>query len=179
MLIDSRRVVPLGSAFIDCDRTVRRLLGDVPASRAVRGVMRLCSQKASPSSSRAALLLVAAIACFAAYPNDAETAARRLGELEVALYGMSAGLDPANPSVLRQTASRLRIVVRAGGRTQSSSEVPRLLGGSLEVQAELSGPGLAGVVSPPRTGAEAIPLPSRSSAGGKQVAAASTGRGEA
>ncbi len=84
---------------------------------------------------------------------------RSLGEIEVALYGLTATADPAHPIVPKQTASGIRVLVKAGGRTLSSSEVARLVGGPFVVQAELSGPGLSGTLSLPLTGAQAVPSP--------------------
>jgi len=100
-----------------------------------------------------ALLAASAVAASAA------PVSRSLTELQVAVYGLSAGVEPASPIVPKQTASGLRIVVKAGARTLSAAEVARLLGGPFEIQAELSGPGLAGALSLPRTGADAIPSP--------------------
>ncbi len=84
---------------------------------------------------------------------------RSLGEIEVALYGLTAGVDPANPIVPKQTASGVRIVVKAGGKVLSASQVAQLLGGPFQVQAELSGPGLSGIMSLPVTGPQAVPSP--------------------
>jgi hypothetical protein len=98
------------------------------------------------------------LAWAGASASSAAPAARSLTELQVSLYGLSAGVEPASPIVPKQTASGLRIVVKAGGKTLSAGEVARLLGGPFEVQAELSGPGL-GVLTLPRTGADAIPSP--------------------
>ncbi len=84
---------------------------------------------------------------------------RSLGEIEVALYGLSAGVEPASPIVPKQTAAGVRVVVNAGGRSLSASEVARLLGGPFQVRAELSGPGLPAPLSLPLTGADAIPSP--------------------
>ena len=92
-------------------------------------------------------------------PADAEPGPRSLGEIEVALLGLTAGVDPVEPIVPRETASGVRIVVTAGGQALSSAEVARLLGGPFEVRAELSGPGLPSVLSLPLTGADAVPSP--------------------
>ncbi len=99
-----------------------------------------------------ALLLSATLA-------RAAPVSRSLTELSVSLYGMSAGVEPASPIVPKQTAAGVRVVVKAGGRTLPATEVARLLGGPFELQAELSGPGLAGALALPRTGADAIPSP--------------------
>src|SRR5262245_39984707 len=92
-------------------------------------------------------------------PVAAQDGLRSIGELEVKLYGLSAGVDPLNPIVPKQTPSGLRIVVRAGGQPLSSSAVAHMLGGPFQVQADLSGPGLPSPLSLPLTGAEAIPSP--------------------
>jgi hypothetical protein len=108
-----------------------------------------------------AVTVLSTIASASASPaaGVAPVLVRSLGELDVPLYGISAGVEPASPVVPKQTAAGVRIVVTAGGRTLSSHELSRLLGGPFEVKAELTGPGLTGVLSLPRTGAEAIPSP--------------------
>src|SRR6185295_11068077 len=105
----------------------------------------------------AKVLAIAAVVLGSSVPAPAATVARSLTELQVALYGLSAGVEPARPIVPKQTASGIRIVVKAAGKTLSSAEVARLLGGPFGVQAELSGPGLTGALSLPITGAGAIP----------------------
>jgi hypothetical protein len=103
------------------------------------------------------LATVAVIALAASVPARAATAARSLTELQVALYGLGVGVEPSQPIVPKQTASGIRVVVKAGGKTLSAAEVARLLGGPFGVQAELSGPGLGSTLSLPITGAGAIP----------------------
>jgi hypothetical protein len=111
------------------------------------------------SLSRASLraAAVAAAVFLSGGPAQAATVARSLTELQVSLYGVSAGVEPANPIVPKQTASGLQIVVKAAGRTLSSADVARLLGGPFEVRADLSGPGLGRTLSLPVTGTGAIP----------------------
>jgi hypothetical protein len=83
--------------------------------------------------------------------------ARSLTELQVALYGLSAGVEPARPIVPQADGfwnthrghGRRQDAVVGGGGTAS--------GGPFGVQAELSGPGLSGALSLPITGASAIP----------------------
>ena len=113
-----------------------------------------------PWSALAVTVLSATVcASVSATVGAAPVLVRSLGELEVALYGVAAGVEPASPIVPKQTAAGVRVVVKAAGRTLSSSEVAKLLGGPFEVRAELTGPGLPGVVTLPRTGGEAIPSP--------------------
>ena len=111
--------------------------------------------------SRVAVTLVAVLSLsFAAISEaGAEPAPRSLGEIEVALLGLTAGVDPAEPVVPKETASGVRILVTAGGQALSSTEVARLLGGPFEVEAELSGPGLPSTLSLPVAGSDAIPSP--------------------
>ncbi|MBN2370855.1 MAG: Ig-like domain-containing protein, partial [Vicinamibacteria bacterium] len=107
-------------------------------------------------SLKVAFSITSALYVYVIAPQ-AQAAMRSLGEIEIPLYGLEAGVDPANPIVPKQTASGLRIVVRAGGEALSSSEVARLLGGPFQVQADLSGPGLLGALSLPLSGPDAIP----------------------
>ena len=73
-----------------------------------------------------------------------------MGELELSLKGVSAAVEPARLIVPKNIASGARIRVRAGADELSPGDLSRFLGVGFEVQAELSGPGLGGVVSLPR-----------------------------
>ncbi len=111
---------------------------------------------------QSALRLVSPLAALVVLTGaiaSAGPASRSLTELQVSVYGLSAGVDPASPIVPKQTASGIRVVVKAGAKTLSASELARLLGGPFEVQAEISGPGLGSALTLPRTGADAIPSP--------------------
>ncbi len=114
---------------------------------------------ASIPATLATASLATALLAFSSAPASAAEPLRSLGEIEVSLYGLSAGVAPASPIVPKQTASGIRIVVTAGGRPLAASEVERLLGGRFEIRAELSGPGLGTPLALPLTGAQAIPSP--------------------
>ncbi|HVN13858.1 MAG TPA: carboxypeptidase regulatory-like domain-containing protein, partial [Kineosporiaceae bacterium] len=96
-----------------------------------------------------AVAFVSVYGTLAAAPARGQTALHKIGELDVPLLGLSATLDPPNPVVPKNTASGIRVVVKAGGRELSGAEVNQLVGGSFVVQAELAGPGLPGTISVP------------------------------
>src|SRR5512138_3516412 len=74
----------------------------------------------------------------------------RIGELELAVLGVSATVDPLEPVVPKNTAAAVRIVVKSGDSELSAADVARFVGGDFEVQGELSGPGLVQTVSLPQ-----------------------------
>ncbi|HEX4603250.1 MAG TPA: Ig-like domain-containing protein, partial [Candidatus Angelobacter sp.] len=74
---------------------------------------------------------------------------RKIGELELGVQGISATVQPANPTIPKNTAAGVRIVVNTPSGALSSADVAKFLGGSFEVHGELSGPGLAGTVTLP------------------------------
>jgi hypothetical protein len=79
------------------------------------------------------VVTVAAVLSWGAVVG-AEPALHSLGEIDIPVLGLTAGIDPADPIVPKETASGLRIVVQTGGQTLSATEVARLLGGSFEVR---------------------------------------------
>ncbi len=93
--------------------------------------------------------LLALLASLWALPAHAEPTLRKIGEMELSLLGLSAGVDPEAPVVPKNVASAVRVVVRAGARELSASEVADFLGAGFEVRAELSGPGLTATLSLP------------------------------
>src|SRR5580765_3510930 len=98
---------------------------------------------------------------------------RKIGEMELGLTGLSATLDPPNPTVPKNIASGVRVRVRAGGADLLPADVARFVGAGFQAMAELSGPGLPGTVTLPavEVGAPAtddplfIPLPPLAVAG--------------
>lgn len=85
----------------------------------------------------------------------AQTSQRKIGELELAVGGLTAGVSPAEPVIPKNISSGIRINVTAGGNEMSAEEVSQFLGGEFAVQGTLSGPGLSQTVDVPQTGAEA------------------------
>ena len=83
---------------------------------------------------------------------------RKIAEMEVSLVGLRATVDPPNPTVPKNTASGVRIVVTAGQRELSAEEVAAYFGVGFQLQGLLSGPGLPVAVDLPhlRDG-EALP----------------------
>ncbi|HWW94622.1 MAG TPA: hypothetical protein VN375_14735, partial [Vicinamibacteria bacterium] len=75
-----------------------------------------------------------------AIPAWAQAPLRKIGEADLSILGVSATVDPLNPSVPKNVASAVRLVVTAGGTPLTSADVPRFLGTGFQVAAELSGP---------------------------------------
>ena len=63
------------------------------------------------------VLHLAAAATLLSASAWAQGPSRKIGELELQLLGIQATVDPANPTVPKNVASGVRIVVTAGGRT--------------------------------------------------------------
>lgn len=85
----------------------------------------------------------------------AQTSQRKIGELELAVGGLTAGVSPAEPVIPKNISSGIRIVVTARGNEMSAEDVREFLGGEFSVQGTLSGPGLSQTVDVPQTGPEA------------------------
>src|SRR5438445_9862946 len=96
---------------------------------------------------------LAVAACAALQGSAAAEAPRKIAELELSLLGVSASVDPAEPTVPKNTASAVRVIVRAGPNELSAADVARFVGAGFQVEAELSGPGLRGTVTLPQSGA--------------------------
>jgi len=86
------------------------------------------------------LLAVSAVA-------RAQAPLRKIGELELSVLGLSATPSPLNATVPKNTASGIRVIVTAGASPVSTTDLTRFLGVDVQVQAELSGPGLSGSVT--------------------------------
>jgi len=84
---------------------------------------------------------------------------RKIGEIETQIQGLSAAVQPANPTIPKNTPAGVRIVVSTASGQVSSADVASLLGGSIQVTGVLSGPGLNG----------AITLPVAASSGGTPI----------
>src|SRR5687767_7248754 len=85
-----------------------------------------------------------------AVPAVAQPTTRKIGELELSVRGVSAVVDPASLVVPKNVASGARVRVQAGEVDLDAADVARFMGSGFEVQGELSGPGLGGVVTLPR-----------------------------
>ncbi len=85
--------------------------------------------------------LVGAAPAGAQAPLAAPTPFRKIGEMEVSLVGLRASLDPPAPVVPKNTASAVRVVVKAGTDPDRRRRraLPRRRGPRRGV---LSGPGL-------------------------------------
>jgi len=122
-------------------------------------------------------LTVAAVVTvlFGANLLYAQTTLRKIGELRLPVQSISATIQPANPTIPKNTAAGVRVVVSTASGPLNSTDVAQFLGGAFEVHGELSGPGLAGTITlpfvDPNGGATPIvdplllPIPALSEAG--------------
>lgn len=103
--------------------------------------------------SRISQLALVLATLFPALPLRAQEPTRPLTEMELSLLGVNATLEDLTPVVPKGLSSSVRVVVRAGGRELSAAEVRRFVGDQdFQVHAELSGPGLQGVLPLPEEG---------------------------
>jgi hypothetical protein len=86
------------------------------------------------------LLAVSAVA-------RAQAPLRKIGELELSVLGLTATPSPLNATVPKNTPSGIRVVVTGGAGPVSTADLTRFLGVDVQVQAELSGAGLSGIVT--------------------------------
>lgn len=88
------------------------------------------------------------VICTAVAPQAQQARAelRKIGEMELALVGLSATVDGARPAIPKNVASGVRIIVTAGGTPLSPGAVARLMG-PFSVEAELSGPSLGETIT--------------------------------
>ena len=86
---------------------------------------------------------------FAASFLHAQTTLRKIGELRLPVQSISATVQPANPTIPKNTAAGVRVVVSTASGPLNSAEVAQFLGGAFEVHGELSGPGLVGTITLP------------------------------
>jgi alpha-tubulin suppressor-like RCC1 family protein len=71
---------------------------------------------------------------------------RKIGEMELALVGLSATVDGARPAIPKNVASGVKILIKGGGATLAPGAAARLLG-QFNVEAELSGPSFGETVT--------------------------------
>lgn len=88
------------------------------------------------------LLLVSLCAVLLGRAAEAQTSLRKIGEMDLTLLGLTATVDNPAPVVPKNTPSGIRVIFNAGTTQLSDADVARFLGGSFQVQAELSGPGI-------------------------------------
>jgi hypothetical protein len=89
-------------------------------------------------ASRAALVAVLATAS----PALAQAPLRQIGQMKLSVLGVSATVDPLNPTVPKNIEAGVRIVVSVGGAPASLPDAARFFGVGFTIQGELSGPGL-------------------------------------
>ena len=77
--------------------------------------------------------------------SDAQ-ALRKLGDMQLRLVGLSATVDPLNPTIPKNIASGVRVVIAGGGQVVTPADAVRLLG-EFSIEGELSGPGLGAPVT--------------------------------
>jgi hypothetical protein len=97
------------------------------------------------------LLLFALLSSLAGALSAQFLKPRKLGELELRLSGLAAYAEPQKVTVPKNTASGIRVTIRAGNTDLSLAEAQRLLGGGFEIEGDLAGPGLRAPISLPQT----------------------------
>src|SRR5687768_94666 len=86
--------------------------------------------------------LAVALSLLGSAPALAQAPVRKLGQLRLAVVGVTATLDPLEPVVPKNTASAVRIVVKSGETPMTAGDLATFLGTSVfKVEALLSGPG--------------------------------------
>ena len=90
------------------------------------------------------LPLVLLVVCAAASLQAQQP--RKIGEMELALVGLSASVDGARPAIPKNVASGVKILISGGGSTLAPGAAARLLG-TFTVKGELSGPSLGETVT--------------------------------
>ncbi len=93
-----------------------------------------------------AILPLALVLILGALAAPEAQSLRKIGEMELALVGLSATVDGARPAIPKNVASGLRILIRAGGTPVTPGAVARLLG-AFRVEGELSGPSFGETVT--------------------------------
>ena len=90
------------------------------------------------ASAVSALLL---LLCAGSYTH-AQTPLRKIGEMDLAIVGVSAIVDPPRLTVPKNIPTGVPITVRGGTNPIAPGLLTQLLGGAYYVEGELSGPGL-------------------------------------
>jgi Carboxypeptidase regulatory-like domain len=122
----------------------------------------------APKSRSFRALLVGLLAT-ASSPVLAQAPLRQIAEMKLSVLGISATVDPLNPTVPKNIEAGVRIVLNVGGAPASPADATRFFGAGFTVQGELSGPGLA-VTQTLSTSAESadpliLPLPALPTSG--------------
>jgi hypothetical protein len=104
-------------------------------------------------------ILAAAVACAWDLPLSAQqgTPLRKIGELELAIRGLTAAVEP-RLTVPKHVPSGVRVDVRAGAATLAAADAARMLGGAFRLEGELAGPGLAATLALPGDTPDADPF---------------------
>jgi hypothetical protein len=76
----------------------------------------------------------------------------QIGSFDISVLGLAATVEPLEPTVPKNIASGVRVVVKSGDRTLTAEEVAAHVGGPFEVHGELSGPGLDRAITLPERG---------------------------
>lgn len=86
-------------------------------------------------------LLAITIAVLATTVTGAAQTLRKIGEMRLAVLGVTAAVDPIRPAIPKNVAAGVRIVLRGGGAVLAPAAVAQMFG-ALTVEGELSGPSL-------------------------------------
>src|ERR1700680_772513 len=100
---------------------------------------------------RTTLGLLSVLALAACLPAFTQTTPVKIGQLDLTVGGLSATVTPPQPVIPKNVSSGVQMVVTLNGQTLSPSAVAQYLGGSFQIQAEYSGPGLSQTVDVPQS----------------------------
>ena len=98
---------------------------------------------------RGSAIVFLILAIFSAGVLHGQTTLRKIGELRLPVQSISATVSPVSPTIPKNTAAGVRIVVSTASGPLNSTDVAQFLGGAFEVHGELSGPGLVGTITLP------------------------------
>jgi hypothetical protein len=99
----------------------------------------------------------------------AQSAPSKIGSLDLTIGGFQATVTPPQPTIPKNVASGVEIVVTQNGTTLTPAQVAQYLGGPFQLTGQYSGPGLTQTIDVPQTPADPnsliINLPAVSTAG--------------
>jgi hypothetical protein len=91
--------------------------------------------------------LLACALVLAAWTGVSAQAPRKIADMRLAIVGVTADVEPANPVVPRNTPAGVRVIVRSAAGDVSSSDVARFFGPDVHVEGDFTGPGLKEVAA--------------------------------
>jgi len=93
-----------------------------------------------------------------AQAQSSQQTAQTMGSLDLPIGGIQATVTPAEPTIPKNVASGVQVVVTQNGTPLTAAQVAQYLGGSFQLTGQYSGPGLSQTVDVPQGAADANPL---------------------